>query len=136
MRSIERFSCSEELKQERRRPGEAALVQMGELSARQHTTRSALQNLAKRPPVLRDPIPGDIMNAMPPPRLLSIQNGAHGIGAAQDVVAAAHLRVLLESDHTALFRAAQDLSRAHIPPLLRMGRLTLQKPGGGVRVLR
>ena len=53
-----------------------ALVQMGELSAARQAlegaavapgddaTRSALQNPAKRPPVLRDPIPADIMNAM------------------------------------------------------------------------
>ena len=137
-----------------------ALLQMGELSAARQAlegaavapgddaTRSALQNPAKRPPVLRDPIPDDILNAMPTTPIVvdpegiarNLRNARRGVAGGPSGMTSDHLRVLLESDHdTALFcRAAQDLARAHVLPdvlaLLRMGRLTaLQKPGGGVR---
>ena len=132
-----------------------ALVHMGELSAACQAlegaavapaTRKTL-NPERRPPVLRDPIPPDILHAVPAEQfsldfdlftrnIRSARRGAAGgpSGTAE------HLRFILEShsETAAFFRAAQDLARAEISQdvlvLLRVGRLTaLQKPGGGVR---
>ena len=115
-----------------------ALVQMGELSAARQAlegvavapgdevTRAALQDPSKRPPVLRDPIPAEVMNAMPATPLVvdpesitrNLRSARRGAAAGPSGMIADHLRVVLESEHdTALFcRAAQDLARAHVPP--------------------
>ena len=134
-----------------------ALVQMGELSpARQvlegafvvpgnEETRAALQNLERRPPCLRDPIPPDILNAAPvKPLVLDAEDFARNVcstkrGAAGDPcgMTANHLLLILESelDTRAFCWAAQDLARAQVPPdVVAVFRITaLQKPGGGVR---
>ena len=137
-----------------------ALVHMGELSAARQAsegaavapgnreTQNALQNPARRPPVLRDPILVDILHVAPPEKCSldfdaftqNIRNARRGAAGGPSGMIAEHLRLILESDSetAAFFRDAQDLARAEVPHdvlvLLRMERLTaLQKPGGGVR---
>ena len=135
-----------------------ASVQMGELSSARRAlqgaaiapgieaTRAALSDPLRRPPVLRDPIPDDILNVVPRRQFVvdpeefarNVRSAKRGAAGGPSGMTAEHLRLILESegDTGALCRAAQDL--AEVPPdvqdLLRMGRLTaLQKPGGGVR---
>ena len=136
-----------------------ALFQTGDLSAvRQalkgavapgnEATRSALQNPAKRLPVLRDPIPANIMNMMQATPLAidldciarNLHSARRGAAAGISGMTADHLRIILESEHdTALFCRAAQIWPGHKFPsdvleFLRKGRLTaLQKPGGGVR---
>ena len=133
---------------------------MGELSAARlalegaavapgtRATLAALQDPERRLPVLRDPIPPDILNMNPVEQFSldievftsNIRSARRGAAGGPSGMTAEHLRLVLESvpDTAAFHRAAQDLARAEMPPdvlnLLRMGRLTaLQKPGGGVR---
>ena len=137
-----------------------ALVHMGELSAARQAlegaavapgtrdTLNALQDPERRPPVLRDPIPPDILHAAPAEQFSldfdvftrNIRSARRGAAGGPSGMTAEHLRFILESpsETAAFFRAAQDLARAEIPQdvlvLLRIVRLTaLQKPGGGVR---
>ena len=137
-----------------------ALVHMGELSAARQAlegatvapgtrdTLNALQDPERRPPVPRNPIPPDILHAVPAEQFFldfdvfarNIRNAKRGAAGGLSGMTAEHLRFILgsPSETAAFFRAAQDLARADIPKdvlvLLRMGRLTaLQKPGGGVR---
>ena len=121
-----------------------ALVQMGGLSAARQATRSALQNLAKRLPVLRDPIPANVMNMMPATPFAidldciarNLHSARRGAAAGAAGMTADHLRIILESEHdTALFCRAAQIWPGHKFPsdvleFLRVGRLTaLQKPG-------
>ena len=137
-----------------------ALTQMGELSAARlalegaavapgtRATLAALQDPERRPTLLRDPIPPDILNVNPVEQFSldidvftsNIRSARRGAAGGPSGMTTEHLRLVLESvpDTAAFHRAAQDLARVEIPPgvlaLLRMGRLTaLQKPGGGVR---
>ena len=107
-------------------------------------TLNALQDPERRPPVLRDPIPPDILHAVPAEQFSldfdvftrNIRSARRGAAGGPSGMTAEHLRFIVESpsETAAFFRAAQDLARADIPQdvlvLLRMGR---QKPGGGVR---
>ena len=133
-----------------------ALVHMGELSAARQAlegaavapgnreTLNALQNPVRHPPVLRDPIPQDILHVAPTEQFCldfdtftrNIRSARRGAAGGPSGMTAEHLRLILESDSetAAFFRAAQDVPH-DVLVLLRMGRLTtLQKPGGGVRV--
>ena len=127
-----------------------ALVQLGELSAARQALEGAsvapgntatlaeLQNPQKRPPILRDPIPPDLVDVVPANPLVldpesiarNIRSARRGAAGGPSGMTAEHLRLILESkaDTDAFCRAAQDLARANIPPdvlgLLRMGRLT------------
>ena len=142
-----------------RQPGQRRWCKWGELSSARQALEGAavapgndvalraLQDPSKRPPVLRDPIPDDILNVVPT-RLSTldseefarnVRSAKRGAAGRASGMTAEHLRVILESevDTSSLGRAAQDLARAEVPPdviaLLRMGRLTaLQKPAGGV----
>ena len=91
-----------------------ALVQMGELSAArqalegatvapgEEATRAALQDPAKRPPVLCDPIPADVMNAMPATPLVvdpesiarNLRSARRGAAAGPSGMTVDHLRVV------------------------------------------
>ena len=80
----------------------------------------------RRPPVLWDPIPDDILNVVPRRQfVLDPEEFAHNVRSAKRGAAggpsgmtAEHLRLILESegDTGALCRATQDLARAEVPP--------------------
>ena len=125
-----------------------ALVQMGESAARQalegavapgnEATRSALQNPAKQLPVLRDPIPANIMNMMSATPLAidldcfarNLHIARRGAAAGLSGMTADHFRIIRESEHdTAVFCQAAQIWPGHKFPsdvleFLRVGRLT------------
>ena len=110
-------------------------------------TLLALRDPERRPPVLRDPIPEDILSTRPEvpfnwiptdwPGTSEVGRGAAGGPSGMTVD---HLRPLLESeaDTAGFSRMCLDFARAEIPrdvlTLLKMGRVTaLRKPHGKIR---
>ena len=145
---------------ERRAARAESLAHMGELSAARlalegdsvaqgdDATLSALRDPERRPPVLRDPIPEDILSTRPevPFNLDSdrlarnIRSARRGAAGGPSGMTVDHIRPLLESEaDTAGFSSmCLDFARAEIPSdvltLLKMGRVTaLRKPNGKIR---
>ena len=100
------------------------LVHMGELSAARQVlegaavapgnreTLNALQNPVRRPPVLRDPIPQDILQVAPTEQFCldfdtftrNIRSARRGAAGGPSGMTAEHLKLILESDlETAAF---------------------------------
>ena len=153
----------------RRRPGDdlesraaraEMLVHLGELSsARQalegaavapgcNQTLTMLSDPAKRPPVLRDPIPDEVLHHVPSSlfeldedRLLkNLRSARRGAAGGPSGMTVEHLRILLDNirDSKLFFRACEQMAQAKVPdPIIaaiRVGRMTaLRKPDGGVR---
>ena len=145
---------------ERRAARAESLVHTGELSAARlalegdsvapgdDATLSALRDPERRPPVLRDPIPEDILSSRPEVPLdldsdilaRNIRSARRGAAGGPSGMTMDHIRPLLESeaDTAGFSRMCLDFARAEIPSdvltLLKMGTVTaLRKPNGKIR---
>ena len=153
----------------RRRPGDdlerraaraEMLVHLGELSSARQALEGAsvapgsdqtlamLSDPAKRPPVLRDPIPEEVSRHVPSSpfeldehRLLrNLRSARRGAAGGPSGMTVEHLRILLDNtrDSRMFFRICEKLAQGKVPdPIIaaiRVGRMTaLRKPDGGVR---
>ena len=153
----------------RRRPGDdlesraaraEMLVHLGELSSTRQALEGAavapgcnltltmLSDPAKRPPVLRDPVPDEVLHHVPSSlfeldedRLLkNLRSARRGAAGGPSGMTVEHLRILLDNirDSKLFFRACEQMVQAKVPdPIIaaiRVGRMTaLRKPDGGVR---
>ena len=144
---------------ERRVARAESLVHLGELSAARlalegdsvapddDVTLSVLRDPERRPPVLRDPIPEDILSTrqevpfnLDSDRLArNIRCARRGAAGGPSGMTMDHIRPVLESeaDTAGFFRMCLDFARAEILndvlTLLKMGRVTaLRKPNGKI----
>ena len=111
-------------------------------------TLTMLSDPAKRPPVLRGPIPDEVLHHVPSSlfeldedRLLkNLRSARRGAAGGPSGMTVEHLRILLDNirDSKLFFRACEQMVQAKVPdPIIaaiRVGRMTaLRKPDGGVR---
>ena len=145
---------------ERRAARAEMLVHLGELSSARQAlegvsvapgsdqTLAMLSDPAKRPPVLRDPIPEEVSRHVPSSpfeldehRLLkNLRSARRGATGGPSGMTAEHLRILLDNtrDSRMFFRVCEKLAQGKVPdPIIaaiRVGRMTAsRKPDGGVR---
>ena len=133
------------------------LVQLGELSSARQALEGAelapgnewtlreVRNPARRPDILRDPTPEDIMNMAPHEFeldemffLRTLRSSRKGAAGGPSGMTNEHLRPLLDSvnDSHLLFLAGEQLARANVPPavvsMIRQGRMTALRKNTGV----
>ena len=146
---------------QRRAERAAALAHLGEFSATSaaltaspmapatRDTLRALRDPDRRPPQRQVPLPDGLRDNLPAPLALcrkrflqNVRGSRRGAAAGPSGRTAEALRVLVDDEASAelLFRAAEQLATAAVPPPVlagvRLGRMVgLQKPDGGVRAL-